>query len=140
VTYGGRCAPFGCESGEQEAFYECSFGDTCCMPGAAKKSYWWIWLLLILIILVVLGIVFRKRLQPYYFKIVSKFKRGPKGPPAAAARPGPPRGPPGMPVRRHIPRKVLPPTQRRPATRPRPSPKKPGEMGDVLKRLKEMGK
>jgi hypothetical protein len=43
-----------------------------------------------------------------------------------------------MPMRRYTPRKILPPHSRAPAKKP-PA-KKPGELGDVLSRLKEMSK
>ncbi len=140
VSYGGRCAPFGCEAGEEEVAYECDFGDSCCMSKTSgEKSYWWIWMLLILIILVVLGIVFKKKVREYYYKIRSKFKRKGGGSGASAKGPrGPPSTRPGMPMRRYTPRRILPPTQRAP--RPKPVEKKSGELGDVLKRLKEMSK
>ncbi len=135
-SYGGECKPFACDSGEEEVVYSCDFGDKCCMPGTSGKSYWWIWVLLVLIILVVLGIVFREKLRPYYYKMLSLFKR--KGPGAPAY--GGPRPPssPGMPVRRYVPRTILPPAHRAPA--PARKPASQGELSDVLKRLKEMSK
>ncbi len=129
-SYDGTCRTFGCITGEDEVAYSCDFGDSCCMTGAGGGSYWWIWLLLILIILVVLGIVFREKLRPYYYKILSVFKRKPSAP---SVRPGP-----GMPVRRYTPRRILPPSQRAPVPVKKPTP--PGELSDVLKRLKEMSK
>ncbi len=133
--YNGNCR-MDCHDDETIESYLCDFpGDVCCVPGK-EPGYAWIIILIILIILVVLGIIFRNKIRPYWNKLISKFKR--RGPPTAPA----PRGPlarPGMPVRRHMPRKVLPPIQRAPATRPKPA-KKPGELGDVLKKLKEMSK
>jgi len=133
----GNCRPFGCEAGEEEVAYTCDFGDTCCMTGgSAERSYWWVWVLLVLIVLTVIGIVFKDKLRPYYYKILSMFKgRGPSAP--AYGRPRPPSGP-GMPIRRYVPRRILPPSQRAPM--PARKPASSGELGDVLKRLKEMSK
>lgn len=138
VSFGGTCRPFGCETGEEQVSYSCDFGDPCCVAGApVQRSYWWIWVLLILIILTVLGIIFRNKVREYYYKIISKFKRKPK--------PGAPVAPvtrPGMPLRRYTPRKILPPSHRAAPPRPKskPAQRKPGELGDVLKRLKDMSK
>lgn len=138
VSFGGTCKPFGCEAGEKEATYACDFGYPCCEAGGpVERSYWWIWVLLILIILVVLGIVFRNKLRPYYYKLLSKFKkRRSPGTSMAGLRPSAVR--PGMPARRYTPRKILPPQTRAPIRKP--PVKKPGELGDVLKRLKDMSK
>jgi len=137
-SYNGKCRSFGCNAGEQEVGYKCDFGDSCCMAGAGGGgSYWWIWVLLILIILAVLGIVFREKLRPYYYKVLSMFKGKGTGTPAIFGGPRPPSSP-GMPVRRYTPRRILPPSQRAPVPARRQA--SPGELGDVLKRLKEMSK
>ena len=84
--------------------------------------------MLILIILIIVAIIFRDRLRPYYYKLKSKFgksKPGPKAPPRFSPRPG-------------APRRILPPSSRHSPVR-RPV-KRSGEIDDVLKKLKEMGK
>jgi len=145
-TYGGVCRPFECSAGEEEGFYACEFGDMCCIPSTKveKKGGWgWIILLIILILLTVLGIVFRKKLKALWNKIRKKgpgpgkpgapigFGQGPGGP----GRPGRP----GMPGMRRPPRRILPPSQRSSA-RPAPAGKKPGQVDNVLKKLKGMTK
>ncbi|MFC1682097.1 hypothetical protein ACFL0X_00600 [Nanoarchaeota archaeon] len=128
VDEGGYCR-FNCGEDEEEADYECNSGEVCCKTKTKLEISWWIWLLMLLIILVILGIVFRDKLRPYWYKLTSGFgKSKPKGPP--------PRSPPGMP-RRMPQRRILPPTQRAPMRRPPAKPR--GEMDNVLSKLKEMG-
>jgi hypothetical protein len=124
----GECV-ISCGTGEIQADYDCTdFGDICCVVGEEKASLWWIWVLIILIILVVLGIIFRKRVRTF-------FRKGPK--PFLAPRPRPRPGmPPGI-ARRPLQRRIIPPQKRPPVPRPA---KKPGELSDVLKRLKEISK
>ena len=144
-SYGGTCRSYGCDDSEEETSYTCDSGEACCIEktSSAKKSYLWIWILLLLIVLAVFGIIFKDRLRPIWFKIKSKFKkfksRGlgggrPKFPPASS----------GIPMRRPMQRKILPPTPRQPITRPaqgrKPKSKSQGELSDVLKKLKDMGK
>ncbi|MBU2562041.1 MAG: hypothetical protein KKF68_00055 [Nanoarchaeota archaeon] len=140
VVGNGACRSF-CNDDEEESFsYTCDYGDACCVEKVNDKSYWWIWLLLILIILVILAIVFRDRVQPYWIIVKSKFRKT-KTPAQKEipARGFPPRGPPGYPYqRRPLQRRILPPgTSRKPV---RHSPQKSGEIDEVLKKLKEMGK
>ena len=84
-----------------------------------------------LIILVILGIVFKDKLRHFWFRIKSKgkFRPGPKGSGMIFnGRPAPPRR--MVPQRKTIPvRRVLPRAR-----------KTDGELSDVLKKLKEMGK
>ncbi len=136
---GGSCYT-SCTDQEEQSPEECNYAsDVCCMPKGDDGSLLWLWILLIiLIILVVLGIVFRDKLQPYWNKIIIKFKKGGEGSPVSNQR-GPPRGPPGMPPRQPRPRQILPPSSR-PQPRPMPQKKNSGEMDDVLKKLKDMGK
>ena len=133
--YKGVCRPYGCEHNEKEASsYSCDYGDICCMSDSSEtKSLWWIWLLIILIILVVLAIIFRNRFRNYYYKIKSKFTKTKPG------APGYQFGKPTLrPIQRRItPRRILPPSSRNPL---RPAPKKPSEIDDILKKLKDMGK
>lgn len=142
---GGTCR-ISCNSGEEESYQACEFSnDKCCIQETGGGSYWWLWVLGILIILVVFGIIFRDKLRKVLFKIRSKFgkgkgKKGPKGP-----GPGRPRGPgrpPGRPP--SGPRPPLGPASpgQGPAPRKRPTrtTSSQGEVNDVLKKLKEMGK
>ena len=136
-SYGGTCRSF-CHDDEQENSDECNFGDVCCMTKTSSSSYWWIWLLIILIILTILGIVFRKKLRPYWFRIKSWFdkfkksKKPPTPPPSPMQRPG---------FRRPMQRRILHPSaQHRPGPRPPMQRKSKPEIDDILKKLKEMGK
>ncbi|MBA7686849.1 hypothetical protein ES703_95308 [subsurface metagenome] len=137
--YDGICRSYECEEDEEEASYTCDdYGDICCIEKAPKpeRNYWWIWVLVGLIVLVVLGIVFKDKLKAFLRKIKSKFGK-PKPGHGVGPKPGfPPRMPP--PGGRVMPRRILPPAQRRPVRRPAAKPK--GEISDVLKKLKEMGK
>ena len=134
----GECRT-SCYGNEEEADeYDCPSGKVCCVEKTVSdqegKSYWWIWVLLGLIMLVVMGIIFKDKLRPFWFKIKSKLGKSKPGP-----KPGFPPARPGMPPRRATPRKILPPSQRRPVRKP--AARKPRrEMEDVLKKLKEMGK
>ncbi|MCK4647601.1 hypothetical protein KAT24_01575 [Candidatus Pacearchaeota archaeon] len=133
--YGGECKSF-CSSDEESSSYDCPSFDVCCFD-KSKKTYTGIIIFGILIILTVLGIIFRKKLRKYWLKIKSKFGK---------SKPGSRRGPRGFPpgpsssiARRTTPRRILPPGQR-PVRRYTPRQKPKGEMDDVLKKLKEMGK
>ena len=140
---GGTCRD-SCSSSEEENSDECDYiGEVCCEDttvatrGVDKiKSYWWIWVLLILIVLVVLGIIFRDKLSPLWFRIKSKFKRKPKTPPGFSQL--------RMPMRMPLHRRFLP--SRRPVLAGKPIQKtapvrKPiSEVDEVLKKLKEIGK
>jgi len=135
--YGGICRT-SCDDEEEENSDECDYsGDVCCVEKTAltpEKNYWWIWVLLSLIVLTLIGIIFRDKLRPFWFRMKSGFKK--------SKPPGPGALPPLRTARRVIPRRILPPTQRRPPTRPVPHPasKPKSEIDDVLKKLKEMGK
>ena len=98
----------------------------------------WIFILIIAIILIALGIVFRKKLRIFLFKIKGGFKKGP----VSRTRPAfPPVGPPQL-------RKMFPtrmPRQplglRRPVGRPgKPGTKTDKELEETMKKLKEMSK
>lgn len=131
-TSGGTCRPVSCNGDEEETASSCTFGDLCCVPQEKGGSIVWIVLLIILIILVTLGIIFRKKLKPYYDKLINKFKKKPTSS-------TPQRRPLGYPspMRRPIQRRILPPQSR---AKPRTTSKKNGEVSDVLKKLKEMSK
>ena len=140
----GICEPYGCDDNREEtSLYSCEFGDICCVSssgsnlGPDSKSKWWIWVLFILIVLVLIGILFRDKLKMSLLKL--KSKKGGKGMSSPQTRPGfPPSSMPPprmrrrpMPQRRIIPSPGRVPPQQRPA-------KKPGELDDVLKKLKDM--
>ncbi|RLG15534.1 hypothetical protein DRN69_02850 [Candidatus Pacearchaeota archaeon] len=141
---GGICRINKCYEDEKESSELCEFkSDVCCIKtitGAEprKKNYTGIIIFIILIILVVLGIIFKDKLRAFWFKLKSQFGKG-------KSKPGPkPGGPPGpfspMPSlqrqRTPTPRRILPSQRRPPVRRPR----KPKELDEVLKKLKEMGK
>lgn len=134
VVFGGTCKSQ-CGDNEEESFYTCDFGDTCCVAKTKSGFNWWILILILLIVLILIAILFREKLRPYWIRIKSKFSKEKSKP--SFGRPGfPPRPPTG----RLMPRRILPPTQRAPPTQ-RPSSQKPrGEIDNVLKKLKEMGK
>ena len=145
---GGTCRT-ACSSGETSADYPCDFvGDFCCFESnggkSNKQSYWWIWFLLILIILTALGIIFKDKLRPFWYKLVSKFKKSGGSP--APSRPGPrPPGAPGLIPSRpnQIMRRTMPRPQpiRRPRPPIRPKPQNnPSDLDKVLGKLKSMGK
>jgi len=141
--YGEGSCRTSCYSDEEEGEYDCPSGRICCIEKTTpeKKSYWWIWLLIILIFLVVLGIIFKDKLRQLWFKfktkVLDKIGKG-KGKGTPRPRPGFPPSRPGMPPQRPMQRKILPPSQRQPMKKPVGKPK--GEIEDVLKKLKEMGK
>lgn len=144
-SYGDGSCRTSCYSNEEEAEDDCFSGKVCCVEEtvAEKKSYWWVWILIVLIILVIVGIIFKDKLRQLWFKFKSKVlknigKGKGKSGPALRPRPGFPPSRPGMPQRRVIPRKILPPAQKRPMRKPVGKPKR--DVEDVLKKLKEMGK
>jgi hypothetical protein len=145
---GGNCR-FTCESNEEESELSCSgSGGICCiLSGSEDKSpnTLWIWILLILILLVILGIVFRDKLRPFWFRIKSKFGKGKPGPPATPRIPGrhrplPHPRRPVRPMSRVPERKIIPTSPMpRPAKQvPRRPSKSQKELDEVLKKLKKM--
>ncbi len=141
-TLGGSCRPSSCLDNEQKTSNSCTFsGDICCIPKTKSGISLWIWVLLLLIVLAVLGIIYRDKLRPYWFMMRSKFQ-GDKGPASGSIVNSGPRSPPGF--------GPMPPTLRRPiqmqrhgrGTMPRRSPRarSQGEIDEVLKKLKEIGK
>lgn len=128
---GGTCRVNGCFGEEKEDFgLSCDFtSDVCCIKQAAqeKTSLLFVWILFGLIVLVVLGIIFRDKLRPFWFRIKSIFRKGPKRPPGNL----PPRA-----FRRRMPRRIAP---QRPVIK-RPLKRASGEIEEVLKKLKDIGK
>jgi len=105
-----------------------------------EKSYWYIWVLIILIVLTIVGIVFKDKIRPYWFRLKSGFG---KGKPSKTQGPPPPGFiPPPTPRQRLMPRRILP---QRSSAKPRhPIPRKSKtprdkEFSDVLNKLKEIG-
>jgi hypothetical protein len=145
---GGTCLSF-CGSSEKEEDYECDSG-VCCIPVTQKEGglgWLWIVILLILIGLVVLGIIFRERLRPFWFKLKSKFPwRGGKSGENSGTFSSGPRRPPGAPgitnpsstiPYRGFPQKRILPVSRKPLEKRKGLSK---EHDEILKKLKEMGK
>lgn len=160
----GTCEPYGCNEGYEETLeYNCRYGDICCVSSdssgggstipADKKSMWWLWLIFIIIVLGLLGVLFRDKIKMFILKLKSgKGRKGPPGPPRRGMPPGPRGVFPGRRPMPQTPRRILPPneqkrpmpqnlSQRPPMTKPlAPQKKKPGELDDVLKKLKDMSK
>lgn len=135
--YGGTCRSY-CSSGEESKDYDCSSGYVCCFT--EEQNYAWIIILSILIVLVVLGIIFRQKLRRLWLKLKSKFKKGGSGP-SSPMRPGRfPPGPSSSIPPRAMPRRVLPPGQQRPAMRSQIQQKPKGELNNVVKKLRDMGR
>ena len=78
------------------------------------------------------------KLRKFWFKIKSKFKKGKSGPSRPRGPPGFPPGPSSAIPRGQTQRRVFP--QGRPARGPTPAHRPKGELDNVLKKLKEMGK
>lgn len=137
----GVCEIFECDKGyEETSNYDCEDSYICCIKSISQaKSYWWIWLLIILIVLVILGIIFKDKLRPFWFKLKSKFKKFGKG---SHKRPGPRPGfPPAssrIPLRRPSSRRILHPSHQKFKPPFQPKPVQSKELDDVLKKLKEM--
>jgi hypothetical protein len=127
-----------CDSSTEEiSSLSCSGGEQCCSPKTTStKSYWWLWLLIILIILIILAIVFRDQLKVWWFKVNSKFG---KGPVQNQSRPYMPPHAPMMPNPGMQRRMIIPQQQAPPRPTPRPFPKEK-ELEQTLKKLKEMGR
>ncbi len=129
-----------CFDTEEPSSDSCDGTDTCCVEKDEPEptpNYWWIWLLLILIILLVIAIIFRDKLRPYWFKLKSKFKKSKPG----FGMPGFPTTPSGMrPVGPPMQRRILPPSPQRPPIRRPPLGRPKGDIDEVLKKLKDMGK
>ncbi len=131
---GGTCRINSCSNGEVQSSFSCSIsGDICCKKSAATttKSYLWLWILIILIIFVLVGIFFREKLRALYWKFKTRGSSKP-----SSGRPSPPGS--SMPQRAAPPRRMIPP--RSSPQFGRPIQKKPSEMDEVLKKLKEMSK
>jgi len=131
----GRCDSFCEENEDEDLSYDCDLpGEVCCFSSTTQEeggSYTWIWILLLLIFLVVLGIVFKDKLRPFWFRL--KSGKRPRGPPGPEGIPLVSPSPPGPMPRRYIPPRSHPPMRRPPR-------RNSGEMDEVLKKLREMGK
>jgi hypothetical protein len=121
------------ESGENAAIgdYLCIQGRVCCAPAETpeKPNYWWVLLLVILIILLVVAIIYRNQLKVWWFKVTSKFR---KGPAPQQSRPGPGVPPGAMP-------RMMPGYGPRPPMPQRLFPKE-RELSETLGKLKRMSK
>lgn len=140
----GACRAIDCQSGESAASsLLCEFSsDLCCVSENIddtggdvpnpKPSYLWLWILIILIVLVILAIIFRDKLRRFGIYLKSKFKRSPPSGPMHSTPHFP------SPMQRMIPRRILPPSGS--ASHHSPSPRKSGELDEVLKKLRDMSK
>jgi len=135
----GVCERYECGEGyEQTDDYTCEYGDKCCIaktkPPLGGKV--WLWILIILVFLVVLGIIFRDKLRMFWMRLRRPKPRG---------GPGPGPGLPPVPStdfsgRRIRPRRILPSAHVYRRAPPRIPAKTHGELDEVLKKLKDMGK
>ncbi|MEK6760557.1 MAG: hypothetical protein AABX93_01390 [Nanoarchaeota archaeon] len=136
VSAGGECRVGSCSTGETESFQSCDFSsDICCIQkSSGNVSTLWIWILLLLITLVALGIIFREKLKHLWFRVKHKFFSGGSAMSNFGGRPSPPSPPlfTRSPFQQRAPQRPM----SRPATSSRPR----GELDEVLKKLKEMGK
>lgn len=119
---------------ELEEYSEsCPAGDICCITKKSddEEGFGWFWiiLLLVLIVLVILGIIYRDKLRPYWFKIKSKFSRG-DSTNNNGSGPGK-RGSPG-----NIPRRQLPQQGNMPQRNNRRN-MSGGDLDSTLQRLKD---
>ncbi len=137
---GGVCAS-SCNSNEIETSDSCSVsGEICCKvnntPEPEGFGWFWVVLLIILIILVVLGIIYRHRLQIWWFKMKGRFKG------SKSTQGAPPRFPPST-VMRPMPFSSPGMQRAPPRVQPRPAPSNAGkdkEMEETLRKLREMSK
>lgn len=115
---------------ESDSDLSCDGNSLCCVPKTSGSSLWWLWLLIILIILVVLAIIFRKRIQAFWFNL-----RSGKGRSVSQTRPP---FPPSAP-RQMISRPIFPSQQPR-APVSRPKSRTDEELEATMRKLKEMSK
>jgi len=145
-----------CSTSQTESSLDCGLSsDKCCLAKEApapKKSLTWLWILLIiLIIIIAILIVFRERVQLWWFKVRNKVKED-RGNSNVTNNRGPPPSYPGMrapmrtmgnsmpqPQQRNVPpiaqQRVMPASSQR-----APVKKSSSEDDDVFKKLKDMGK
>ncbi|MDD3151122.1 MAG: hypothetical protein PHV68_09880, partial [Candidatus Gastranaerophilales bacterium] len=125
---------------EEEINEDCiNFSDICCAAKGEEpktKSYLWLWILilLILILLVVLGYLYRETLKAYWIT----YRGNKKSPPSRGSPFLPPSSPSSFQRGIH-PRRIVP-VSNNPSSRTMPVRKSSGEMEEVLKKLKDMGK
>jgi hypothetical protein len=132
-TSGGVCVE-SCASGYTESSSDtCSVStDICCIKNKSGVGIWF-WIFLILVVLAGLGIAFRSKLQMLLLKFKSKGGKGSDN----KSKPESPSSFLREPVKRFIPRRILPPgNQSHPVRRP----EKKSEIDEVLKKLKDMSK
>ncbi len=131
---GGSCSAFGCDENEEESsVYSCESGDYCCFEKTPGKSTVWIWILTILIVLVVLGIIFKDTLRRFWFRTKSGVGGRKRPRPGGYLSPAPLTG---RPERMPMLGRALPPPPKRHLKRQPPR----GDIDDVLKKLRDMGK
>ena len=129
-----------CASGETEMSLACSDETSVCCSAVAGPSYWWLWLLIILVILIALAIIYRNQLKVWWFKVQSKFKKGPVTPQARPQF--------GASQAQRPPMQAMPPAGARRfypapgagATPPKREFGKERELDETMKKLRDMGK
>jgi len=134
-SYGGNCKS-DCLSSETQTYsYSCqASNDICCVENinnstGSSSSSVWLWVIIILILLVTAGIIFKDGLRRFLFQLKSKM--GGSGKPSSGPRYSRPGYPPTL--RSHGPMPI-------PEKRVERSNRHPGELDDVLKKLKDLGK
>lgn len=128
---GGTCRSLCDSDTEEESADQCSaFSDVCCLPKESSSSSSWIWivLLIVLIVLAILAILYRKKLQLWYFKFKNKkdIKVSPIQRRPAFSAPLPPSTRPFAP--------------QQPVHKPNMPSRLDKEMEETLRKLKEMSK
>ncbi len=136
-----------CSDSENQVSYSCSASaSVCCVQKEETSggSNWWIWILAILIILIIVAIIYRHRIQAWWFNYQKKRQAGKGGATSVGRAPGPglpvrPMMPVGRPMARPIPPRGLPV---RPATKVigRTNASKNKELDDTLKKLRDIGR
>lgn len=135
---GGSCRSI-CGKDEQSTNYECDSTYTCCVKKTKSGIGWWIWILIILILLVILGIIFREKLRPFWEQLKSKFRKSGGTDSQIPRRPSFPPTSSSIPFRA-MPRKIIPAPTNIPPKRPIMPQRPRGDLDDVLKKLKDLGK
>ncbi len=135
---GGACQPSCDVDTETEDSTSCStLGSVCCLPkeSGSGSSMLWIILLIILIVIAVLAIIFRKKLQLWFYKL--RYRGSVSSSPMMVGRPPFPPRPPSAPMNYNRPMPAGAPQQ---AQRPAAPVSRDKDMEETLKKLRDMSK